>query len=147
MSKVKERAPATFTNTVNVEGLATFAGNVAITDATDGLVHTGTGTVTQGTNHATAVEINATSGVIQLAAVGLANATNAEFTVTNSTVDTDSVILLQIQDENTTNDAQLAVAHHTIADGSFKISIHHPDSEGETSATASKIHFLVINSE
>jgi len=147
MSKVKERAPATFTNTVNVEGLATFAGNVAITDATDGLVHTGTGTVTQATNHTIGVTLNATSGVIQLAAAALANATNAEFTVTNSTVDTDSVILLTMQDENTTNNAQLSCASHTIADGSFKISIHHADSAGATSATASKIHFLVINSE
>jgi len=123
----------------------TLGGHAIITAATDGLVHTGSGTVTQATNHTTGVTINATSGVIQLAAVALANATNAEFTVTNSTVQADSVILLTIQDENTTNNAQLSVATHTIAGGSFKINVHHADSAGATSATASKIHFLIIN--
>ena len=78
-------------------------------------------------------------------AVALANATNAEFTVTNSTVQADSVILVTMQDENTTNNAQLSCAVHTIAGGSFKISVHHADSAGATSTTASKIHFLVIN--
>jgi len=121
------------------------AGNLSITTATKGILHAGSGTVTQATDHTTGVTINATSGVITLAAVALANATNAEFTVTNSTVQADSVILLTMQDENTTNNAQLSCATHTIAGGSFKISIHHADSVGATSTTASKIHFLVIN--
>ena len=120
-------------------------GHLVIVGATKGIVHTNSGAVTQASNHATGVTINATSGIIQLAAVALANATNAEFTVTNSTVQADSVILLTIQDENTTNNAQLSVATHTITGGSFKISIHHSDSVGATSATASKIHFLIIN--
>lgn len=121
------------------------AGHLVILGATKGIVHTNSGTITQATDHTTGVTINATSGIIQLAAVALANATNAEFTVTNSTVQADSVILLTIQDENTTNNAQLSVATHTIAGGSFKISVHHADSAGATSATASKIHFLIIN--
>ena len=120
-------------------------GNLVVTEATKGIIHTGSGTVTQATDHTTAVTINTTSGVITLAAVALAATTNAEFTVTNSTVQADSVILLTIQDENTTNNAQLAVATHTIAGGSFKISIVNPHSSGATSTTASKIHFLVIN--
>ena len=106
---------------------------------------TKTGTVTQASNHTTGVTLNTTSGVIQLAAVALANDTNAEFTVTNSTVQADSVILLTMQDENTTDNAQLSCAVHTIAGGSFKISLMHSDATGATSATASKIHFLVIN--
>ena len=120
-------------------------GNLSIVAATKGIIHDGSGTVTQATDHTTGVTINATSGVITLAAVALANATNAEFTVTNSTVQADSVILLTMQDENTTNNAQLSCATHTIAGGSFKISVHHADSAGATSTTASKIHFLVIN--
>ena len=120
-------------------------GNLVITEATKGIVHTNSGTVTQATDHTTGVTINATSGVITLAAVALANDTNAEFTVTNSTVQADSVILVTMQDENTTNNAQLSCAIHTIAGGSFKISIMHSDATGATSATASKIHFLVIN--
>ena len=109
------------------------------------VLETADGAVTQSTNHTTGVTVNATSGVITLAAAAVANATNAEFTVTNSFVKTNSVILLTMQDENTTDNAQLSCACHTIANGSFKISIHHADSAGATSATASKIHFLVIN--
>ena len=89
--------------------------------------------------------MNTTSGVIQLAAVALAATTNAEFTVTNSTVQSDSVILVTMQDENTTDNKQLACSIHTVADGSFIISIVNPHSATATSATASKIHFLVIN--
>ena len=121
------------------------AGSLIVTSATEGIVHTGSGTVTQATDHTTGVTINATSGVITLAAVALNAATNAEFTVTNSTVQTDSVIILTVQDENTTNNAQLTACTHTIANGSFKISVFNPAATGATSATASKIHFLVIN--
>ena len=120
-------------------------GNLVITQAAKGLVHTGTGTVTQESNHTTGVTINATSGRITLAASALAAATNAEFTVTNSTVTANSIIMLTVQDENTTNNAQLTACTHTIASGSFKISLHNPAATGATSATSSKIHFLVIN--
>ena len=120
-------------------------GNLVITEATKGIIHTGSGTVTQATDHTTAVTINTTSGVITLAAVALAATTNAEFTVTNSTVQADSVILVTMQDENTVNNKQLACAIHTVAGGSFKISIVNPHSASATSTTASKIHFLVIN--
>jgi len=120
-------------------------GNLVITEAAKGIVHTGSGTVTQATDHTTAVTINATSGVITLAAVALAATTNAEFTVTNSTVQADSVILVTMQDENTVDNKQLACAIHTVAGGSFKISIVNPHSATSTSTTASKIHFLVIN--
>ena len=109
------------------------------------VLETADGAVTQSTNHTTGVTVNATSGVITLAAAAVANATNAEFTVTNSYAKTTSVILVSMQDENTTNNAQLSCATHTHANGSFKISIMHSDATGATSATASKIHFLIIN--
>jgi len=133
--------------TVAAEGqdVTVNTGDLVITAAAKGLVHTGTGTVTQATDHTTGVTINATSGRITLAAVALAAATNAEFTVTNSTVTANSIIMLTVQDENTTNNAQLTAATHTIGSGSFKISLHNPAATGSTSTTASKIHFLVIN--
>jgi len=133
--------------TVGSEGqnVTVDTGNLVITAAAKGIIHTGSGTVTQDTDHTTAVTINATSGVITLAAVALAATTNAEFTVTNSTVQAASVILVTMQDENTTDNKQLACAIHTVAGGSFKISIINPHSATATSATASKIHFLVIN--
>lgn len=127
------------------QNVSVDTGNLVITQAAKGLVHTGTGTVTQESNHTTGVTINATSGRITLAASALAAATNAEFTVTNSTVTANSIIMLTVQDENTTNNAQLTACTHTIASGSFKISLHNPAATGATSATSSKIHFLVIN--
>ena len=146
--KVVTSVAGTETDALTVDGASDVtvnAGSLIITSATEGIVHTNSGTITQATNHTTGVTINATSGVIQLAAVALAAATNAEFTVTNNTVQADSVVLLTIQDENTTNNAQLAVATHTIAGGSFKISLFNPAATGSTSTTASKIHFLIIN--
>jgi len=121
------------------------AGSLIITGATEGIVHTNSGVVTQATSHTTGVTLNASSGVITLAAVALAAATNAEFTFTNSVIQSDSVILITVQDENTTDNAQLTAATHTIASGSCKITLHNPAATGSTSATASKIHFLVIN--
>lgn len=120
-------------------------GNLVITGVDKGIIHTGSGVVTQSTDYTTAVTINATSGKITLAGASLAASTNAEFTVTNSTVQSDSTILITVQDENTTNNVQLSAAIHTVANGSFKISIVNPHSAGASSATASKIHFLVIN--
>ena len=120
-------------------------GNLVITGATKGIKHTNKGTVTQATDHTTGVTINSTSGKITLAAIALGAAANVEFTVTNSTVTTDSIILITVQDQNTTNNAQLTACTHTIASGSFKISLFNPAATGATSATASKIHFLVIN--
>ena len=133
--------------TVAAEGqnVTVDTGNLVITAAAKGIIHTGSGTVTQATNHTTGVTMNTTSGVIQLAAVALAAATNAEFTVTNSTVQADSVILITMQDENTVNNAQLSCAIHTVVGGSFKVSIFNAAATGATSTTASKIHFLVIN--
>ncbi len=123
------------------------AGNLIITGATKGIVHTNSGTVTQSPNHTTGVTLNTTSGIIQLAAVALNAATNAEFTFTNSTIQADSIILLTMQDANTTDNAQLTCALVSInaSGGDCVISIHNPAATGATSATASKIHFLVIN--
>jgi hypothetical protein len=146
--KVVTSVAGTETDALTVDGASDVtvnAGSLIITSATEGIVHTNSGTVTQATDHTTGVTINATSGVIQLAAVALAATTNAEFTVTNSTVQADSVILVTMQDENTANNKQLACAIHTIAGGSFIISVVNPHSATSTSATASKIHFLIIN--
>ena len=117
---------------------------VAASAATQGI---NTGTVTQATNNATTVIINAAAGVITTAGAAIANAVNVEFTVTNSFVQADSVILVTMQDENTTNNTTIVATIHTIAAGSFIINLGHPDSVGSTSATASKIHFLVINND
>ena len=135
-----------------IDGTATIvgnnvvsAGNLVITGATNGIVHTNSGTVTQDTSITTDVTLNATSGVITMHATAIAADENIQFTVNNTTVQADSVILMTMQDENTENNTQLVCAHHTIADGSFIITVANTDSADASSATAVKIHFLVIN--
>ena len=120
-------------------------GNLIITGATKGIIHTNSGTVTQGTSITTTVVLNTTSGIITMHATAIAADENIEFTVTNSTVQTDSVILLTMQDENTVDNTQLVCATHTIGSGSFKITVANTDSGQASSGTAVKIHFLIIN--
>ena len=133
--------------TVAAEGqdVTVNTGNVIITATAKGIVHTNSGTITQATDHTTEVEMNTTSGVITLAAVALAATTNAQFIFTNSTIQADSVVLLTMEDRNTTDNKQLACALVDVNDGACTISIVNPHSATSTSATASKIHFLVIN--
>jgi hypothetical protein len=147
----------TYTGTGAVAGLTVAddgqdvtvnTGDLIITQPLKGIVHSGGGIVTQTSgspSHTDGVEMNTTSGVITLAAVALAATTNAEFTFTNSTISGGSVILLTMQDANTTNNVQLACALVSLTSGSCVISVVNPHSSGATSATASKIHFLVIN--
>jgi hypothetical protein len=119
-------------------------GNLVITSATKGIVHTNSGTITQGTSATTAVTLNTTSGVIRVYAATLATNTEVQFTVNNSTVQADSVILCTMQDENTDANSHLLVTTNTIASGSFIINLFNCGS-GTASETASYIHFLVIN--
>jgi hypothetical protein len=128
-----------------VGGLTASGGDITITAATGGLIHTNSGTTTQETSITTAVTCHATSGIITMYATGIAADENIEFTVNNSTVQADSVILLTMQDENTVDNTQLVCATHTIADNSFKITVANTDSAQASSDTANKIHFLVIN--
>jgi len=109
------------------------------------VLQTAQGAVTQASSITTAVTLNATSGIITLHATATNATVNNEFTVNNSYVKANSVILLSMQDENTTNSVSLVPSTHTIAAGSFVISVHNPASSGNSSATANKIHFLVIN--
>ena len=123
------------------------AGNLVISAATKGIVHEGMGTVTQATNHSTGVTINATSGVITLAGVALNAAAEADFAVTNSTVQTDSVILLTVQSSaaaSATDNATLVARLDEVNSGSFNVRLTNPGA-GNVDTNAHKIHFLVIN--
>ena len=131
--------------TVSAGNLALTDGNLVVTAGDHGIIHSGSGTVTQGTSITTGVTLNTTSGIITMQATAISADENIEFTVTNSTVQADSVILLSMQDENTVDNTQLVCATHTIAGGSFKITVANTDSAQASSATAVKIHFLVIN--
>jgi hypothetical protein len=121
-------------------------GNLIVGTDTKGII-LGSGTVTQLTNHSTAVTLNKTSGVITLAGVALAAGAEADFAVTNSTVQADSVILLTVQSPaaaSATDNATLVAQLDGVSDGSFNVRLSNPGA-GNTSTNAHKIHFLVIN--
>ena len=121
------------------------SGNLVISSASKGIVHTGAGVVQQEADPTSSVTINATSGIITLGAAALAATTNVQFEVSNNIVKATSIILVTMQDENTTNNVQLSCSINTVIDGGFTISVVNPHSSGAASETASKIHFLVIN--
>ena len=121
-------------------------GNLVITESDKGIVHTGSGTITQDSNHSTGVTIDATSGVISLFNVALAAAAEADFAVTNNTVKTDSVILLTVQSpaaSSAVNNASMHAELDEVNNGSFNVRLTNPGA-GDTSGVY-KIHFLVIN--
>ena len=119
-------------------------GNMVITAADHGIIHTNSGTVTQGTNATTAVTLNTTSGIITTYAATLATNTEVEFTLNNSTIQADSIILVSMNDENVDANSHILVTTNTITGGSCKINLFNCGS-GTASATACHIHFLVIN--
>jgi len=106
-----------------------------------------TGSVTQATNKGTGVTLNTTSGVITLAGVALSAAAEADFAVTNSTVQADSVILLTVQSSaaaSATDNATLCAQLDEVNAGSFNVRLTNPGA-GNVDTNAHKIHFLVIN--
>jgi hypothetical protein len=122
------------------------AGNLEITAATKGIVHTGSGTVSQDENKSQAVTIHSTSGIITLDSAALAAAAETEFTVTNSTVQSNSMILLTVQSPLASTAANGASLHSELSSvnlGNFTIRLTNPGSEATSGVY--KIHFLVIN--
>ena len=98
------------------------------------------GTVTQTTNRSTAVTSNAPAGVITTDSTNIAIAGNAVFTVNNSYVKADSVIMLTV---NSTGLAAytIPVSVESVAAGSFAIRIY--NGTGATLA-AIKINYVVL---
>lgn len=119
-------------------------GNLVITAADKGIVHTGSGVSTQTTSATTEVTLHATSGVITTFAATLATNTEVEFTFTNDTIQADSVVLLTVLDANTDANSFLIAQMSTITAGSCTIRLGNVGS-GTMTATSCKIHFLVIN--
>ena len=120
------------------------AGNVVISSADKGIIHSNRGSETQITSATTAVTLNATSGIITTFAATLATNTEVEFTLTNSAIQSDSLILVSMNDMNTEAAAHLLVTTNTIANGSCIINLFNCGSETAT-ATACQVHFLIIN--
>jgi hypothetical protein len=145
---IKTNSSGTATTALTVDGnqdVTVNAGSLIITSATEGIVHTGSGTVAQATDFTTGVTINATSGVITLNNTDtLASDATDEFTVTNSTVQADSVVILTTQDGTGTVNSKLVALLSSVSAGSFNVLIHNMKNATSTAGTV-KVHFLVIN--
>ena len=121
--------------------------SVIFNGATDGIVYTSMPTVTQATDHTTAVTINGMAGVITLAAVSLASGAEAQFTITNSAAQLNSLILLTVDSpaQSSSTDDSVIIAQVTgKAAGSFKVILKNVG-DAATDTNARKINFLIIN--
>lgn len=145
--KASAALQATTSITAIAGNITATDGDIVITAADHGIIHTNRGAVTQATAHTNGVTLNTTSGIITLAAVSLASGAQAEFTVTNSTVQADSLILLTVEGATAaseTDDSILIAQTTGLGAGSFKITLSNVG-DSATDTNARKIHFLVIN--
>lgn len=79
------------------------------------------GTVTQATNKSTGVQIDRMCGQITMNNAALAATTSVSFTVTNSEVDADDLVIANIQSGATANSYALTV--DAVAAGSFRVQV------------------------
>lgn len=77
------------------------------------------GTVTQATSKSTGVQLDRMAGLITMNAASLAATTSVSFTVTNSEVDADDLVVAHLSSVATTNSYMLEVDN--VAAGSFRL--------------------------
>lgn len=134
------------TNNLNVTGDIVANKSVQFSTVTEGIKYTTKATVTQDTSLSTGVTINATAGKIVTFPAALTTS-QAEFTVTNSAVTSNSLILLTLQSPGIATEednANMIVSTSSIANGSFKIVLSNPFGHA-SDASGRTIHFLIIN--
>ena len=133
-------SPAAVDVTVNT-------GNLVITTALKGIIHTGTGTVTQGTNATTTVNSDSTSGIITLFGAALASQAEVEFTFTNDSIKATSVIITGLECVATgrTAGANIQVYVHSKTSESCKIIVVNIDDVATDVNDIFKINYLIIN--
>lgn len=118
-------------------------GDLIITGGDRGLIHTGSGTVTQLVSNATGVTLNTTSGKITMfgtVGVGLTNS----FTVTNSTVAATSLIMVTVEAVAAVTGIAPSISISAVGAGTFDITVTNLDAANATTA-APIIHFVVVN--
>lgn len=103
----------------------------------------GGSSVTQITNRATGVTINALSGSIQTDTTSIAAEASAVFVVTNNTVEIGDVVVLSVRSGQVALNTQLSVT--AVAAGSFSITVVNNNVAAGTAETgAIIINFAVI---
>jgi len=105
-----------------------------------GVVSAQTGSVTQATSKATGVTLNNVAGLITMHAASLAAAAEVTFTVTNSKVSAGDVI--QANHGSAGTGGTYLVQAHTIADGSFQITVGNVS--GSSAAEAIVLNYMIF---
>ena len=130
---------------IDGEGHSTFNDQVTFA-ASKGILTSTTGAVTQTASLTTNVTVNAFAGVITLYSGALSAAAEAEFTVGNSVVNANSMIMLTVQCGTAaieSDGATLCASLSSVGAGEFKIRLTNPGSAA--TGTSNKIHFFVVN--
>ena len=107
----------------------------------DGFSLSGRVTGTQDTDKSTALTLNGRAGTITMNGAGLAAAAEVSFTITNSSVGVNDVIILSLGATNTTANAYTAEVSE-VAAGAFNITIS--NTTGGTLSEAIELNFAVI---
>ena len=100
------------------------------------------GTVTQATSKSTAVTLNKSAGQITMNNASLATATNATFTLNNSTISANDAVILTISGGQTTAGSYNVFAN-SLAAGSVSITLR--NISGGSLSEAIVINFAVIH--
>ncbi len=118
-----------------------YAKIVEIIDVVNGVA----ANVTQLTNITTGVTVNATKGIITTVALTTAGgATSGPFTVTNTKVTVNSIILLTVQYASGKTGNPIVQLEGDPAAGSFKIKIGNGGPAATLLNDVVKIHFLIV---
>lgn len=103
-----------------------------------------TGTVTQLTSISTAVTLNALSGVITTVNAGTAPGTPDVFTLNNTNIQANSILLLSVDYPSIGSGTPVVSSEINALGNSAKIIVRNPDASGPLDQPLN-IHFLIIN--
>jgi len=135
-------------NITTAGNITTTGGDIVFSNSLKGIRYSNRNLVTQNTSLSTGVTINATAGLITLFSGTVGPNTQFEFTVTNSTVTSDSLIFLTLIGPGIgteTNDTYLNTHVSTINTGSFKIVLTNSQATHTVDIGPRSVQFLVIN--
>ena len=107
------------------------------------ITYGGRGTVTQDTNHGTAVTINNSSGTITLASSDLAAGAEETFVVTNSFVAVGDVVYVNVASNNDASGTP-QVGIFQVNSGNFHILLSNPHATTAAFNDATTLNFVVI---
>lgn len=139
------------TGDLSVNGTSTLSGDVILDNNNDlefngalsSLRYISSLSVTQTVSLSTGVTANSTTGRITLFSTLIGGQT-ANFTLTNSTIATDSIILLSVLGTSSNTNIATSVSFDNVALGSLNISVTNNDILNATNQ-APVVHFIIVN--